>query len=185
VEGLPLVKIAVVPATSADTPVLARLGQLSSYDFSEYAGTDVDANGRFGTADADNPFGLDPDEVDPVAFLVRVDGQIAGYAVVTRHDAYFDHGKPYLDQGKPYLLSQFFVMRKYRRRGVGEHVARTLFDRFPGGWEVATNPGREPAQTFWRRVIGRYAEGTYREAAEGCARWDGPIWTFESQAQET
>jgi predicted acetyltransferase len=72
-------------------------------------------------------------------------------------------------------------MPKYRRRGVGEHVARTLFDRFSGRWEVATNPGREPAQTFWRRVVGRYAAGTHREAA-GCARWDGPVWAFDSKA---
>ena len=73
-------------------------------------------------------------------------------------------------------------MPKYRRRGVGEHAARTLFDRFPGRWEVATNPGREPAQIFWRRVIGRYAEGTHREAADGCERWGGPIWAFDSKA---
>jgi len=130
-EGPALMEIAVIPATSADTLVLTRLEQLSSYDFSEYGGTDVDANGLFGAANIDNPYGLDPDEVDPLAFLIRVDGQFAGYAVVTHHDSYFDHGKPY-------LLSQFFVMRKYRRRGVGEQVARSLFDQFPGRWEVAT-----------------------------------------------
>ena len=177
-EDLARMDIAIVPATPADAPVLDRLRQLSAYDFSEYGGTDVDPNGVFGTTDTDNPYGLDPDEADPVVFLIRVDGKLGGYAIVTRHDSYLDHGRPH-------LLSQFFVMRKYRRRGVGEHVARTLFDRFPGRWDVATNPGREPAQTFWRRVIGRYAEGTYREAAEGCERWDGPIWAFESKANGT
>src|SRR5215212_9060303 len=95
-EGPALMEIAVIPATSADTLVLTRLGQLSSYDFSEYGGNDVDAHGLFGAANIDNPYGLDPDEVDPLAFLIRVGGQLAGYAVVTRHDSYLEHGKPYL-----------------------------------------------------------------------------------------
>jgi predicted acetyltransferase len=166
--------IAIVPATGADAPVLDRLRQLSAYDFSEYSGIDVDPNGVFLPADDD-----EADTEDPVAtFFIRVDGRLAGYAVVSRHVSYLDHGGPF-------LVSSFFVMRKYRRCGVGEHVARALFARFPGRWEVATNPDREPAQTFWRRVIGRYTEGTYQEATEGCERWDGPIWAFESKANGT
>ncbi len=166
--------IALVPATPADAPVLDQLSQFSAYDFSEYGGIDVDSSGVFLPAGDD-----ETDAEDPVAtFLIRGDGHLAGFAVVTRHDSY-------LDEGRPYLMSQFFVLRKYRRRGVGEHVARTLFDQFPGRWEVATNPGREPAQTFWRHVIRRYTEGAYREAAQGCERWGGPIWAFESKAHET
>jgi predicted acetyltransferase len=163
--------VAIVPATRADAPVLDRLRQLSAYDFSEYSGIDVDPNGLFLPSTDD-----ETDTEQPVAdFFIRVDGRLAGFATVSRHDAYLDHGRPY-------LLSSFFVLRKYRRRGVGEHVACTLFDRYPGRWEVATNPGREPAQTFWRHVIGRYTAGAHQEAADGCERWAGPIWAFDSPA---
>jgi predicted acetyltransferase len=159
--------IAVVPVTPEDAPVLERLWQLSAYDYSTYGGTDVDASGVFPTPVPDEQF-----------FFVRVGGHFAGFASVIRHASYLGHGEVH-------LLSYFFVMPKYRRRGVGEHVARTLFDRFPGRWEVATNPGREPAQTFWRRVVGRYTGGTHQEAAAGCERWDGPIWAFESKSNGT
>jgi len=33
---------------------------------------------------------------------------------------------------------------------------------------------------FWRKVIGRYTGGHFRELAEGTDRWAGPIWAFES-----
>ena len=165
--------IAIVPATRADTLVLDRLLQLSAYDFSEYGGTDVDTNGVFPSPYSDTIW--QPYDHN---FLIRVDGHLAGFAFVTRHDSYIDHGDVY-------LLSEFFVMRKYRRRGVGKHVAYTIFDRFAGHWELATNPGRIAAQAFWRRVVGDYAVGTYREVAEGCERWGGPIWAFESKANGT
>lgn len=54
-------------------------------------------------------------------------------------------------------MSKFFVMRKYRRRGVGAQAARLLFDRFPGRWNVRELTANEPAQKFWRSVTGAYA----------------------------
>lgn len=163
-----LVEITLVAATRADTPVLCRLLQLYEYDFSEYGGIDVDSKGMFPTIDTDAIWGRD-DHV----FLIRADGQLAGFALVTRHESY-------LGDGDTYLLGEFFVMRKYRRRGIGEHAARTLFDRLRGRWEIGTVHGNATAQAFWRRVLGRYTGGDYREAGEGCGRWEGPIWAFES-----
>ena len=32
---------------------------------------------------------------------------------------------------------QFFVVRKYRRRGVGASLARAVFAALPGRWEVS------------------------------------------------
>jgi len=49
-------------------------------------------------------------------------------------------------------ISEFFVLRKYRRRGVGSYVARTLFSRFAGRWEVAELAWNVLAQRFWRAL---------------------------------
>jgi predicted acetyltransferase len=35
------------------------------------------------------------------------------------------------------MITEFFVMRKYRRQGIGKRVARELFECSPGRWEVA------------------------------------------------
>jgi len=81
-----------------------------------------------------------------------------------------------------YLIDEFFVLRKYRRRGVGAHVARTVFDRFPGHWEVSELRENTAAQAFWRRVIGRYTGGNFREVELDSPRWRGPAPAFESKS---
>ena len=163
-----LVDVDLAEAAPADRPVLDRLLQLYEYDFSEYGGIDLDSTGAFETLDTAGVWGPD----DRVFFL-RVDGRLAGFAYVTRHASY-------AGDGETTLLAEFFVLRKYRRRGVGERAARAVFDRFPGRWELATARGNEGARVFWRRVIGRYAGGAFVELPDGCARWDGPIWAFET-----
>jgi len=60
-------------------------------------------------------------------------------------------------------ISEFFVLRRHRRRGVGTEVARRVFDRYPGKWEVTQLTRNVDAQAFWRRVIGDYTGGRYDE----------------------
>jgi predicted acetyltransferase len=50
-------------------------------------------------------------------------------------------------------MSEFFVMRKYRREGVGRTAARELFASFPGSWLVHEVPGNDAATAFWRDAI--------------------------------
>ena len=60
-------------------------------------------------------------------------------------------------------ISEFFIVRRHRRRGVGTEVARLVFDRYPGKWEVTQLTRNVDAQAFWRRVIGAYTGGRYEE----------------------
>src|SRR5213594_868785 len=60
-------------------------------------------------------------------------------------------------------ISEFFIVRRHRRRGVGTEVARRVFDRYPGKWEVTQLTRNVYAQAFWRRVIGAYTGGRYEE----------------------
>ena len=46
---------------------------------------------------------------------------------------------------------------------VGTEVARRVFDRYPGKWEVTQLTRNVDAQAFWRRVIGAYTGGRYEE----------------------
>jgi pimeloyl-ACP methyl ester carboxylesterase len=67
-------------------------------------------------------------------------------------------------RGTPLLFdTEFFILRRHRRRGVGTEVARRVFDRYPGKWEVTQLTRNVDAQAFWRRVIGEYTGGRYDE----------------------
>jgi len=152
--------------------VVERLMQLYEYDISGIFKTDLGDDGVFPVMDLDEIW-----QPPYLVFLVRVDRQLAGLAFVTRHPAY-------VGEGETWLMNELFILLKYRRRGVAEHVARTLFDRFPGRWEVAEHTNNIPAQVFWRRVLPRYVGEVWREVVVNTDRWIGPVQTFVSRNVE-
>jgi predicted acetyltransferase len=109
------------------------------------------------------------------AFVVKVDGKLAGFALV-RQCSYLSGDTDTTD------MAEFFIMRQYRRRRVGERVAARLFDMFPGRWEVREEAKNLAAQRFWRTIIDRYARGRYEESIVDDDRWKGPVQSFDSSA---
>ncbi len=164
--------IEVVRAAPQDKAVLDNLLQLYMYDFSEMLGTDVNALGRF---DFEWLHKIDIywTESRRHPFLVKVDGQVAGLALVCQ-------GSLLSGDTNTSDMREFFIMRKYRHRGVGETVATRIFDMFPGRWEVREEAENVPAQHFWRKVIDRYTGGRYEEKVVNDDRWKGPAQFFDS-----
>ncbi len=62
-----------------------------------------------------------------------------------------------------FRLTDFFVRSESRRRGIGRAAANLIFDRFPGDWTVSEPMRHAGSVAFWRRVIGSYTRGKYRE----------------------
>ena len=156
--------IELVEATLADKPALANLLELYQYDFTEYTDDDVGPDGRFGYRYVDAYFA----ESDRHAFLIKAGGQLAGFALVRRTTSA-------AAGGDVFDMAEFFVMRKYRRRGVGAEAARQAFDRFPGRWEVREMAANTPARSFWRRIIADYTSGHFDER-----RLDDGAWFIQS-----
>jgi len=132
--------------------ILANLMELYVYEFSDISDRDLGPDGRFGYRHLEAYW----QEPGRYPFLLRVDGALAGFALVLERGI--------VDPGEPgHLVAEFFVLRAYRKRGVGEAAAVHLFRKFPGRWWIAEHEANTPAQAFWRRVIGRYTGGSYRE----------------------
>lgn len=164
-------KVEVLRARRTDKPSLDNLLQLYMYDFSEMLGTDVSHDGRF---DFEWLHKIDQywEKKRWHAFLFKVDGRLAGFAFV-REVSFFS------GRGDATDMTEFFVMRKYRRHGVGGQAARRLFDMFPGRWEVRQEAANVAAQAFWRDAIGRYTGGEYEERVVDDDLWKGPVQTFD------
>ncbi len=122
-------------ATVEEKPVVGHLCELYAHDFSELNGADVDERGVYGYRYLDS-YWMEP-ERHP--FLIRVDGCLAGFALVRTLP--------------PHDMAEFFVMRKYRLGGVGVEAARAVFARFPGEWQVRELASNVGAVAFWRRAI--------------------------------
>ena len=158
--------ISVSVAQWPDRPVLSRLLELYQYDLSEVWPQDLNAHGEYG-------FAVDRYLRNPLlrAYLFHVDGRHAGFGLVDPDVSLPDN---------EYWMGQFFVMKRYRRLGVGSRCARHIFDQFRGRWEVGQMPLNYPAQAFWRRVIGEYTMGRYVELELHDERWDGFLQCFDN-----
>lgn len=162
--------VQILPAVAQDARRLSCLFQLYVYDFSDLLGLDLDEDGQFQPPAFD---GIDED-LARSAFLFRVEGRLAGFALVRQGSVL---------TGDPLIwdMGEFFVMRRYRRTGVGETSARALFDRFRGPWEVRQRPENAAGTAFWRRVIGRYTAAPLEEFFSNDSRWQGPVQRFRSR----
>ena len=130
--------------------VFVQMMELYMYDFSEFSDDDINEYGYFGYSRIDDYW----NEEGRYPFFIRVDGKLAGLVLVR---SCCEHN----NLANPHNIAEFFVMKKYRRKGVGKVAAMTIFDMFPGGWEVSQWKNNLPAQNFWKQIIHEYTNGTY------------------------
>ena len=101
---------------------------------------------------------------------IHADLRLAGFALINRWSA--------LDRPLDQSVAEFFILRKYRRLGVGSRAAALIFDRFRGQWEIPVAWYNHPALSFWRTVVRTAADGPLREVAGDAERWDGTVLAF-------
>lgn len=127
-----------------------RLLQFSEYDFSTYIGTDLNSRGEFEYEHFADYF-TDPDRK---IYLLRVRDHPAGFAFIN-HVAYHCKEKEVL------CVAEFFIMKKYRRKGYGNMLAKTIFDAQKGKWGVFQMKSNVAAGLFWEKVIADYTKNNY------------------------
>jgi predicted acetyltransferase len=158
-------KVEIIEAGKDGEAIVRNLFALYIYDLSEHMGWDVPETGLFGSDEfLAQYWGRKPNDarlhwsegLRGFPFLIKADGMLAGFALIRE----IEKDPPTFDVG------EFFILRKYRGRGVGKGVAHRLFDLFPGNWQVRELPENTPAQDFWRRTIDEYTSGDYVETTE-------------------
>lgn len=146
--------IDVSPIPVEDKPVLRQMFELYRYDFSAFDGRDLSDHGWYDYGYLDNYW----TEANRYPFMIRVDGKLAGFVLISQWEDTFS-------------ISEFFVLRKYRRQGIGETVAREVISQFPGRWKLSVNTANTAGVAFWRTTIARI---TGDESTEHPA--DRPGW---------
>jgi predicted acetyltransferase len=147
--------------------LLNNLLQLYLYDSSIYDRTDVDA------------YGLYPYEATDVyltgkgywAYIIEVQKKSAGFVLIRQLG--FD-----LDGDPIRCISEFFVMRRYRRHGVGRAAAIKVLMNYPGTWWVNQNAANTGAGHFWRKVIAEVTGDDYYDLTVE-RDWQSPVQVFK------
>lgn len=116
------------------------------HDFSEFEPRELSADGTFDYLWLDGYFTAP----DREAHLITVSGRPAGFALV-RSDVNGDDGA--------WNVSEFFVVRAHRGRGVATRAARLVFQRHPGPWTLSYLPANVPASRLWPHLVDAVACG--------------------------
>lgn len=152
-----------------EEPVIGRLLQLYLHDFSAFASPgqpygDVEANGLFDYPALERYWMAS----DREPLLFRAAGRLAGFALI---NAAAPSG-----EAVDHAMAEFFILRKYRRSGLGARAARTILRARPGVWEIGVAAYNAPAIAFWRAALDGLEGWAVRERAGDGARWRGPIF---------
>ena len=161
------------PASSKERVLLENLAQFYSYDFSDVLEMDVDEDGRFGGVDL-TPYWVDKWKHP---FLLRVDDKLAGFALISERSKI-------TGKSGVFDMTEFFVLRRFRRHGVGRAAAFAAFDCFRGPWEVRQREENPDATAFWRRAIDEYTRGDYQKTRWVRPRWSEIVQTFSTASGE-
>jgi predicted acetyltransferase len=138
--------------------VIENLMQFYMYDFSEYVKCDVEDNGLFAPYldlkdywEGDNKF----------PYLIKKNDKYVGFVLIK-----------YINSKKRsyFSMAEFFILKKYRREGIGKAIAIKAFNLHKGQWEVYQKDSNKPAQIFWNKVIEEYTKGQFKERTEGGKR---------------
>ncbi len=145
------VDVTIEPVAFEEKGVLRRLLQFYLYDFSEIEPENIrmNASGEFPYRYLDHYWAPGEGE-ERHPFFIRADRELAGFALI----------RVVNDTN---VVSEFFVMRRFRRGGVGTRAATAVLRRFPGSWLVQEVAPNVSAQAFWRGVIGAVTGGRYDE----------------------
>ena len=136
--------IALRAIAPGEEEALARLFQLYCYDNAGWSGEALLADGRYDVCDA----GLASyvHAAGHTAHWIEVDGELAGFYIT----------EPAIAGQLPVQeFSDFFILKKYRRRGVALEVVRRVLLGSAQTWLVATFRADAAACAFWRQAFAR------------------------------
>jgi predicted acetyltransferase len=154
--------IQVIPAALEQEPILANLLELYAHDFTDFYDLELGADGRFGYTG----LSLYWSEPHRHPFLIWVNGKLTGFVLVKK-------GSEFSGDPAVWDMAEFFVIRRYRRHGIGTQVAHEVWKRFPGPWEVRVMQANVPANHFWARAISTFAGSA---VPSGPIEKDGKSW---------
>lgn len=138
--------IEIVSATPEQEPILANLLQFYAHDFSEFYELEFEADGSFAYKDLP----LYWRDANRHPFLVYVGHKLAGFVLMKK-------GSEVSGDSNVWDMVEFFVARGYRRRGIGTEIAKQIWNRYPGLWELRVLRLNHAARRFWTQAIQTFA----------------------------
>jgi predicted acetyltransferase len=163
---MPLQGLAISRIGPESDILLRNLFEHYCHDMSEWFDVDTGADGSY-SYDTASVWASEQE-----VYLATVGTSIAGFALIGT-------GTHWLGDIGARDIHEFFVLRKFRRRGIGKQMAALLWNEHPGEWLVRVLEANAPAVLFWRTAISGYTLGSCQGSFQEERRViDGRSWIF-------
>ncbi|KJB86260.1 hypothetical protein AZ66_19890 [Paenibacillus sp. E194] len=91
-------------------------------------------------------------------FFIKHEDDIIGFILL--------QSSPYTNPERyDYLINSFFILKKYRRKGLGKQAVQDLFQQCPGRYAIGQLSNNIPAIQFWRKIY-EYMNVEFQEKEE-------------------
>lgn len=74
---------------------------------------------------------------------------MAGFVLIQK-------GSPIDKEPDVWDVAEYFIMRKFRKKGIGQVVAHQLWTQYRGIWQVRVWDNNKIAHAFWNNVIQKF-----------------------------
>ena len=91
-------------------------------------------------------------------YVIKMDDKYVGFVLVKLIYKSIDRNY--------FSIAEFFILKKYRREGIGKAIAIKVFNLHKGHWEVYQKNTNRPAQIFWSKIISEYTKEQFKERFE-------------------
>lgn len=139
--------ITIIKANKEQSSVIAQLYELYTYEMTVLADFDINDNGYYGYDDLP----LYWQEPHKYPYLIWVNKKLAGFVLIQK-------GSPIDKELNVWDVAEFFIMRKFRRKGIGQSVAHQLWTQHEGPWQVRVWDNNKIAHAFWKHVIQKFVK---------------------------
>ena len=139
---MPETTVELIQTGPEEAELIRNLYQYYAYESSDWEQEDVEADGRFYIHDEHLArYWQDPQWS---ANLLLVDGYIAGFLLIEGSEL------PGIDALE---LADLFILKRYRRKGIGRAIASQVLCSGEANWLVRFYDQDEVSQAFWRTVL--------------------------------
>ncbi len=141
--------IQVIPASIDQRPIIKQLLELYTYEMTDLVDFDIKGNGYFGY----DELPLYWKESNRYPYLLYVNKKLAGFVLIQK-------GSPIEIDPEVWDVAEFFIMRKFRNKDVGQFVAQQIWRSLKGRWQVRVWDNNKIAHAFWENVIAKFTSNS-------------------------
>ncbi len=137
-------------AKKDDKEIVRNLLEKYLYEFSQYDNTGVNKLGLYGYNYLDCYW----TDQNRWVYFIEADSSLAGFVMVN------DYPEA-ADRETDFSVSEFFVIHKYRRMGLGKKAFFMAMALHKGRWQLKRHPKNITSVRFWDKAVSEYTNDVF------------------------